>query len=168
MARIEPPNPLPDLVAMTATAQGSAPVTILALAHCESLLGPFIGWAAALTLKGALTRRDHEILALRTAHNCSSEFEWTEHSRFAHAAGLTDEEIDRVATGAEAGWSRKEELLIVAADELYRYSSISSRIWKDLTRFYTTSELIEATYVVGQYTMLSMVANVATAEDGSE
>ncbi len=167
MVRIEPPNPLPELVAMTVPAGGSAPITIVALAHCEALLGPFLGWAAALALEGALAKRDHEILALRTAHNCSSEFEWVEHSRFARAAGLTDEEVDRVATGADAGWSRKHQLLITAADELHRDSSICHSTWAELAEYYNTAELIEATYVVGQYTMLSMVANIATAEDGS-
>ena len=144
----------------------SAPITIVALAHCEALLGPFLGWAAALALQGTLAKRDHEILALRTAHNCASEFEWVEHSRFAREAGLTDEEIDRIATGADAGWSRKEAVLIVAADELHRGSSIPHPTWVELAEYFSTAQLIEATYVVGQYTMLSMVANIVTAEDG--
>ncbi len=130
-------------------------------------MGPFLGWAAALALEGALAKRDHEILALRTAHNCSSGFEWVEHSRFALAAGITDEEIDRVATGTDAGWNRKDQLLIMAADELHRDSSICHSAWTELAEYFTMAELIEAIYVVGQYTMLSMVANVATAEDGS-
>ena len=61
---------------------------------------------------------------------------------------------------------RKDALLIGAADELHHDSSISAPTWSELTEYYSTAQLIEATYVVGQYTMLSMVANIATAEDG--
>jgi 4-carboxymuconolactone decarboxylase len=158
---------MPELVAMTAHEGGAAPITIVALAHCDALLGPFLGWAAALALQGSLSKRDHEILALRTAHNCHSEFEWAEHSRFAREAGLTDEEIERIASGVDASWSRRDRLLLAAADELHQDSSISDRTWTDLGEDYSEAQLVEAIYVVGQYTMLSMVANVATGEDGS-
>lgn len=165
MGRIEPPDPLPDPVAMTAPKDGEAPVTIAALGHCEPLVGPFVGWAAALALLGALSKRHHELLALRTAHNCRSEFEWTEHSNFARQAGLTDDEIDRVASSTHQGWDRSEELLLLAADELHAQSSITHSTWAELCEHFTMPELVEAIYVVGQYTMLSMVANVATASD---
>ena len=165
MARIGPPDPVPDLVALTVPRDGSAPITVTALAHCERLLGPFLGWAAVLSLDGELSRRDHEILALRTAHNCRSAFEWDEHSRFAREAGLTVDDIERVAAGADGGWDRRERLLIRAADELHAGTSISAPTWSGLCEYFATPELVEAVYVVGQYTMLSMVANVADPRD---
>ncbi len=166
MGRIPPPEPLPELVALTAPPGGQPPVTITALAHCEPLLGPFLGWAAALALQGVLPKRDHEILALRAAHNCRSAFEWTEHSAFARAAGLTDHEIACIASGDDPGWSRREQLFLVAADELHRDTSISVGTWRELTEVARTDELVEAVYVIGQYTMLSMVANVADGDPG--
>jgi 4-carboxymuconolactone decarboxylase len=164
MGRIDPPEPVPALVAMTAPPGGAAPITIVALAHCEPLLAPFLGWAAALALEGQLPKRDHELLALRTAHNCRSRFEWQEHAAFARQAGLTDDEIDRVAAGADAGWERNELALLRAADELHRDTKISRATWTLLSEYYGTAELVEAVYVVGQYTMLSMVANVVEDE----
>jgi alkylhydroperoxidase family enzyme len=150
---------------MTAPKDGEVPVTIAALGHCEPLVTPFVGWAAALALLGSLSKRHHELLALRTAHNCGSEFEWIEHSNFARRAGITEEEIDRVASDPHKGWDRNEELLLVAADELHEHSSITGSTWAELCEHFTMSELVEAIYVVGQYTMLSMVANVGTASD---
>ena len=91
--------------------------------------------------------------------------EWSEHSRFAREAGLSEDDINRVATGATGGWSRPEQLLITAADELHASTSISSPTWTELAENFTPAELVEAIYVVGQYTMLSMVANVATERD---
>jgi alkylhydroperoxidase family enzyme len=164
MGRIEEPSPLPELVALTAPAGGAPPITIVALAHCEELLSPFLGWARALALNGVMPRRDHEILAMRTAHNCHSEFEWTEHASFARRAGLTDEEIDAIASGTDVGWSVRERLLLTAADELHAEFSISPDTWAALAEHCSTAELVEAIYVVGQYTMLSMVANVVEGE----
>ncbi len=164
MGRFDPPDPLPDIVSLTVPDGGSAPITIVALAHSERLLAPFLGWAAALALDGQLDKRQHEILALRTAQNCGSEFEWVEHARFARAAGLTDDEIDRIAVGADGGWSRAEQLLIIATDELHRDSTICLATWSELAAHYSSAQLVEAIFVVGQYTMLSMVANVADAD----
>jgi hypothetical protein len=56
-------------------------------------------------------------------------------------------------------------LLIAAADELHASTSISYSTWTELAENFTPAELVEAIYVVGQYTMLSMVANVAMACD---
>jgi len=164
MGRIDPPEPIPELVAMTAPPGGAAPITIMALAHCEQLLAPFLGWAAALALEGRLPKRDHELLALRAARNCRSRFEWREHAAFARQAGLTDDEIDRVAAGSDVGWAHHELALLRAADELHRDTTISHATWTLLLEHYSTAELVEAVYVVGQYTMLSMVANVVEAE----
>jgi alkylhydroperoxidase family enzyme len=164
VGRIPPPDPVPELVALTAPPGGEPPITITALAHREPLLGPFLGWAAALALQGALPKRDHEILALRAASNCRSDFEWREHSAFALAAGLTDHEIECLGSGADPGWTRREQLLVAAADERHRDAAIASATWKALTTVATVEELVEAVYVVGQYTMLSMVATVVEGD----
>src|SRR5205085_7624266 len=71
--------------------------TMAVLARQPDLLAPFLGWAAALALQGVLSHREHELLALRAAWNCKSDFEWGEHVEYARAAGLTDDEIAAVA-----------------------------------------------------------------------
>src|SRR5213595_1387254 len=71
--------------------------TMAVLARQPHLLSPFLGWAAALALNGVLPKRDHELLALRVASNCKSEFEWVEHVEYARAAGLTEAEITAAA-----------------------------------------------------------------------
>ena len=68
--------------------------TMAVLARQPDLLSPFLGWAAALALNGVLSHRDHELLALRVASNCGSEFEWVEHVEYALDGGL-DRRRDR-------------------------------------------------------------------------
>jgi 4-carboxymuconolactone decarboxylase len=139
------------------------PLNILAvLAHQPRLLAPFLGWASALALDGVLSRRDHELLALRTAWRCGSDFEWGHHVVYARAAGLEEEEIARVAAGPGApGWSEDDATLLRAADELHDRASVSDATWSALAARYAPPELVEIPLVVGQYTMLSMVANTA-------
>ena len=89
----EPRIPMPDadalapevaqLLALASDPDGTPLLTVAALAHHPPLLAPFLGWAAALALDGALSKRDHELLALRTAFRCASQFEWDEHARYA-------------------------------------------------------------------------------------
>jgi len=101
------------------------------MAHHPTFLGPFIEWATALAQHGLLTRREQEILALRVALNCASEFEWGHHVVYARAAGMTEDDIDRVVTGPEASaWSDSERALIRAADELTSSAyDISEETW---------------------------------------
>jgi alkylhydroperoxidase family enzyme len=138
--------------------------TMEALARQPDLLSPFLGWAAALALNGVLTHREHELLALRAASNCGSEFEWAEHVEYARAAGFSDDEIAHVARAtavADGPWTESERALLDAADELHRDRDISDATWNALAAQYGPPALVEILFVVGQYTMLSMVANAA-------
>ena len=96
----EPRIPVPEpgelradaeqLVAAIAPPGREPAKTMAVLAYQPDLLSPFLGWAAALALNGVLSNRDHELLALRVASDCKSEFEWVEHVEYARAAGLTE------------------------------------------------------------------------------
>ena len=131
------------------------------MAHHPTFLGPFIEWATALAQHGLLTRREQEILALRVALNCRSEFEWGHHVVYARAAGMTEDDIDRVVAGPGApGWSESEQALVRAVDELTSSAfDIGDDTWAVLRAHYDDARLTEVPFVVGQYTMLSMFAN---------
>jgi alkylhydroperoxidase family enzyme len=136
--------------------------TMAVLARQPDLLSPFLGWAAALALNGVLRHRDHEMLALRVASNCGSEFEWVEHVEYGRAAGLADDEIAMIAEPIDEGtWSDAEKALLSLADELHGACDVTDATWAKLVEHYDDSALVEILFVVGQYTMLSMVANAA-------
>jgi 4-carboxymuconolactone decarboxylase len=114
------------LVDLATPSGGEPPPTISVLAHQPALLEPFLTWAAALALEGVLPRRDHEILALRSAWRFRSSFEWDEHVRYAHDAGLNDDEIEQIKTEAgDYAWMAHEVALVQAADELHTDHLIS-------------------------------------------
>ncbi len=151
-----------DLLPLIAPPGREPARTMAVLARQPDLLGPFLGWAAALALNGVLPHRDHELLALRVASNCGSEFEWVEHVEYARAAGLTEAEIATVAEPiGEGAWNDTERALLSAADELHNGSDVADTTWAELAAHYNAPALVEILFVVGQYTMLSMVANAA-------
>ena len=116
-----------------------------------------------------MPRRASELLALRAAWNCRSEFEWGHHAGYARAAGLSDAEIGAVAEGPAApGWSDEDRALLVAADELHGQKKLTDFTWTALASRWSAAQLVEIPFVVGQYTMLSMVAGALQVplEDG--
>lgn len=168
-ARLAPPDPgslAPDVARLVrATAQGKdrePPGTMALLAHAPALLTPFVGWAASLALRGSLSHRQHELLALRTAWRCRSPFEWGEHETLARAAGLDADEIARLARDEiGADWPPDDTALLRAADQLIAGCAIDDATWAALTALFAAPALVEVPLVVGQYTMLSMLANAA-------
>lgn len=158
-----------DRVAELEGAAPAGPPKTLAIlrtvAHHPALLGPFLGFATALAQEGALSRRDSELLALRASWNCQSEFEWGHHVDYARVAGLSDLEIERITRGPSApGWSEADRTLLEAADQLHANQQITDAVWKRLAARFSEKQLVEIPFVVGQYTMLSMVANSTGVE----
>jgi alkylhydroperoxidase family enzyme len=136
--------------------------TMAVMARQPELLAPFLGWAAALALNGVLPNRAHELLALRVAWNCRSAFEWAEHVEYARQAGIDDREIAAVAQPVSDGsWSPSERALLDAADQLHATADVEPDTWAALEQAFDAPALVELLFVVGQYTMLSMVANGA-------
>ena len=61
---------------------------------------------------------------------------------------------------AEAeGWAPFDATLLRAADELHAQAAISDATWAALSARYTTEQLMDAVFAVGQYTLVSMALN---------
>jgi 4-carboxymuconolactone decarboxylase len=115
---------------------------------------------AGKLLGGKLPERDRELLILRTAWASRSAYEWGQHVRIAKAAGITDEEIERVvAAPAAPEWSSFDRTLLTAADELENDACISDRTWRALAERYDQKQLIEVPMLVGHYRMLAFALN---------
>jgi alkylhydroperoxidase family enzyme len=144
---------------------GGPPNVFTTLARHRRVFRPWLRFAAALTSSGKLPRRDAELLILRVAHNCRSEYEWNQHERLALAAGLDAGEIARVREGPGAGgWSEHQALLLRAADELHGQRIISGPLWESLSERLSDTELIELCLLVGHYEMLAMTLNSLAAQ----
>jgi len=110
--------------------------------------------------KSTLPARERELLILRTGWLCRSEYEWGQHVIIAKGCGVTGEEIERVKEGTEAGgWSPLDAALLRAADQLHFDSFISDATWEALSERFSTQQLIDVIFAVGQYHVVSMALN---------
>src|SRR5215204_1149860 len=90
------------------------------LAHHPKLLERWMVFGAHVLNKSTLPPREREMVILRIGWLCRSEYEWGQHVLIGRQAGLTDEEIARIKSGATgAGWSELESSLLRAVDELH-------------------------------------------------
>jgi 4-carboxymuconolactone decarboxylase len=124
--------------------------------------GLFRRWMpfAGKLLVGKLPARDRELLILRTAWHCRSPYEWGQHDRLAQAAGISDDEIERVAAGPDAPeWAPFDRTLLTAADELHDDACIGDRTWSSLAERYDEKQLIEVPMLVGHYHMVAYALN---------
>ncbi|MBW2291425.1 MAG: carboxymuconolactone decarboxylase family protein [Deltaproteobacteria bacterium] len=141
------------------------------LAHHPKLLKRWLVFGNHILSKSSLTPRDREIAILRVGWLCQAGYEWGQHVPIGKDAGLSDEEIDRITRGPDAdGWSAAESALLRAADELHEDSFITDATWASLNEHYTTQQLMDLVFTVGQYHTVSMALNTfgVQLEEGAE
>jgi len=111
-------------------------------------------------LTGKLPTRDRELLILRTGWHCRSDYEWGQHVLIARSAGITDEEIERIAAGPAApGWGDFDRVLLTAADELHEDACITDVTWAALAERYDERQLVEVPMLVGHYHLIAFTLN---------
>ena len=83
-----------------------------------------------------------------------SNYLWAHRVGTARQAGLTDEELKRIAHGAEAkGWDVFESTLLRAADELHVDSFVPDATWRATATRYDTNQLVDVVDTVGAVTL---------------
>jgi 4-carboxymuconolactone decarboxylase len=112
-----------------------------------------------VTDQQTLVAREREILILRIGWLNQAQYEFEQHMRIGKAAGLTDDDIDRIKKGPKAGWNKHEAALVQAADDLFENSLVSDETWKTLSERYNTEQMMDAVFTVGQYNLVSWALN---------
>ena len=111
-------------------------------------------------LAGQIPARDRELMILRTAWRCDTEYEWGQHCQIARDAGVTTEELINVARGPNASeWAPFDATLLRAVDELHDESCITDETWEILADRYDDKQLIELPMLIGQYHLVAFTMN---------
>jgi 4-carboxymuconolactone decarboxylase len=130
------------------------------LARHPKLLKRWLVFGNHVLSKSSLPAREREIVILRMGWLCRAEYEWGHHVAIGKRAGLSSDDIQRVADGPDApGWDPFEAVLLRAADELHKDTFISDGTWKSLSARYDTQQLLDLVFTAGQYKLVSMVLN---------
>ena len=125
------------------------------VAGARSALRPFVQLGGAV-LSGPLDPRRREIAVLRVAHATGAGYERTQHEQLARSAGVSEREIEAVAS-EEPVSSLDEEcnLICRVADEISREVRLSDDALAQLIDRYGPREAAELILLVSYYNMVS-------------
>jgi alkylhydroperoxidase family enzyme len=130
------------------------------IANHPRLLGDWLTFATYILRDNTLPARDREILILRIGYLCHAEYELAQHARIGKRAGLSDDDLRRIAHGPTAeGLDEHERLLLCAVDELHADALVSQNTWDALAATYNTQQMMDLVFTVGEYNMVSMALN---------
>jgi 4-carboxymuconolactone decarboxylase len=160
------PPDIQELLDFDTEGTGGASNVFLTLARNAELFRGWMTFTSDFYTPTALAPRHRDLLILRTAWRCRSDYEWGQHVRMAHAAGLTDAEITAV-TGDDidaAAWSATDVALLRVVDELIDDHTVAPSTWAALARDFDEPHLIEVLLLVGSYIGLAGFLNAVGVE----
>jgi 4-carboxymuconolactone decarboxylase len=130
------------------------------LAHHPKLVKRWTPFAGHILHKQTLAFRDREMLILRIGWLNQAEYEFAQHELIAKKGGLSDADVANIKEGPEAkGWSAQEASLMQMVDDLFENSVVSDTTWAALTKTYSTEQMMDAVFTIGQYNMVSWALN---------
>ena len=129
------------------------------LAHHPKLVKRWTPFAGHVLGKQTLPFRDRELLILRIGWLNQAEYEFAQHELIAKRGGLSDADVENIKKGPGGGWSAHEAALMQAADDLFENSVFADATWAVLTKSYSTEQLMDVVFTVGQYNLVSWALN---------
>jgi len=142
------------------SARGPVLNVFATIARHPKLLKRWVVFANHVLNGSTLPARERELVILRTGFLCRSGYEWAQHAAIGRAAGLTDDELERLTAGSTAdGWSDGDRLLLQATEQLVTDHFVNDPTWSALARTWNEHQLMDLVFAVGQYTLVSMALN---------
>ena len=154
LAALRPPNPRHP--PMVNTDRPKALNVLGTMAHHPDLARAYFTFNGHLLSGTTLSERHRELLVMRVAVVRKCGYEWAQHLFVARDAGLTDEEIGRIAYGPDAPfWNSLEAAMLRATDELIDPGAITEATWQALSAELDNKQLLDLIFTVCGYDALA-------------
>jgi len=128
------------------------------LANHPTLLQAWWSYRMHSVRGGDLEQRDCELVILRVAVHMRAWYEWAAHVDRGLAAGLSLEEIKRVAKGPSAqNWSEKDRLLLTAVDQLINKNGIAPDTRAELLGCFSDTQVLDIISLQGMYVTIACI-----------
>ncbi|MQY29567.1 carboxymuconolactone decarboxylase family protein [Nocardia aurantia] len=126
--------------------------TLGTFAHHPALARAFFTFNGHVLRATTLSERQRELLIMRVALLRKSGYEWVQHLFMARDAGLSDEEVSRIAYGPDAPfWDPLDAALLRATDELIDDGAIGETTWAVLASALDARQLLDVIFTVSAY-----------------
>lgn len=134
---------------------GSRTNSQMVLAQHPPLAMAFNRFGKHVLIDNTAPARARELVTLRIAWHMKSQYEWHYHIGYALNLGMTLEQIADIGVGPDAGtWNELDAAILRCVDELWSKSSVTDATWSVLARNFSTEQLMDLVFALGQYVML--------------
>jgi 4-carboxymuconolactone decarboxylase len=116
-------------------------------------------FAGHVLRKQTLPPRERELLILRIGWLNQAEYEWAQHVEIAKREGISAAEIEAVKLGPKGPWGADDAVLLQAVDDLFENSVVSDATWAALAKKYSTEQMLDLVFTIGQYNLVSWALN---------
>ena len=146
------PDPITAEVFATSISEGREPIALYrVLANNPVMLRSYAQLAKTLRYDASTPRALRELVILRIAQLCASEYEWQHHRRMAAEAGVTDEQVAALGEAATSpAFGETERAAIRLAEEQHDLR-VSEGTIADLRRLVGDAATVELTLLAGFY-----------------
>jgi alkylhydroperoxidase family enzyme len=129
-------------------------------AHHPDLAQAFFSFNGHILYGTTLSLRQRQVLVLRTAVVRQCRYLWLQHLVHKDEAGLTDEDIARIAFGPQAPLlDPLEQGLLRAVDELIRDGRIGEATWAALVAKLDDKQILDVIFTVGCYDTIARMCD---------
>jgi hypothetical protein len=135
------------------------PNVMATFANYPALMKHYLPFSFHLLRSSSLTKREVEILVLRTIGHGQPVYALHQHRRMARDFGLGEAEIESLISGDGMALPEPEQILVKAADELFDDQCVSDATWAILAQRYNKQQLMDLVFTVANYVVTSMAFN---------
>ncbi len=131
--------------------------------HAPRLGQPLQELGAAVRYLTSFTDREREIAILTVATQLDSQFEWWAHTRIGRSAGLSDAELDAVASGEFGDHTHTDPVEAAvhrAARRLAARDDLDDETYAALVAVLGEDRLVELVVLTGYYATLALMLDV--------
>lgn len=129
------------------------------LAHHPQLLSAWIEFAYSLRKDCETPRALRELMILRGAQICHSDYEWQQHLKMAEQAGISAEKINQLSQWNQSVVFTEIEKTALELMEALLQGQVSDELFKKCSGFFSSSEYLELVLTGSFYAMVPRVLN---------
>ena len=159
------PDPITAEVFATSIREGRRPIALYrALANNPVMLRSYAQLAKTLRYDAGTPRALRELMILRIAQLCGSEYEWQHHRRMAADAGVTDEQVAALGEAATSpAFDDAERVAVRLAEEQHALAVTDATI-ADARRVLGDEATVELTLLGGFYEAVARMLQAFAVE----
>lgn len=134
---------------------GTPPNLYRGLANHPKILGAWSEFSVTLRHHSRTPRALRELVILRGAQLCRSEYEWAQHLKMARHAGVREAQIAQLANWRASGEFDTKEKAALALAEAVTAGRVSDEVYREAMQHFDHHDYVELAVTAGFYAMVA-------------